>query len=223
MAHLQELVLELTDCCPLQCVHCSSHSGAVCSSRLPFQTPVRLVREAGQLGATKVSLGGGEPMCSPDLLAVIRTVADVGATPEIFTCGARGTPPVAIPDTMIRPLAAVPHLRVIFSIHGSTPHVHDSITEVPGSFRALTQSLDRFLQAGVQCELNFVPLRVNVAQFLEVVRFAEKRGVSRLSLLRFVPQGRGKRSREMLAPVAVLSPRAIGRHIELGGFRIKSG
>jgi len=200
MVPLQELVLELTDWCPLTCRHCSSDSGPNCRNRLEPELALRLVGEAAELGATKLSLGGGEPTASPHFLPVLRRVMQVPMRAEVFTCG------VALGEGSITPLgkalvgslAEVKGLKVIFSIHGPDAALHDAITQVAGSFACLSASLDACLAAGIDCEANFVPLRPNFASFGEVVRLAEERGLRRVSVLRFVPQGRGLAQRSAL-------------------------
>src|SRR4030042_3809273 len=83
----EELTLELTDWCPLKCLHCSSGSSPSCTNGLPCELALCLVDDAGRLGAAKVSLGGGEPTASESFLPVVRQVLETGMLVEVFTCG----------------------------------------------------------------------------------------------------------------------------------------
>ena len=193
MCALSELVLELTDWCPLNCKHCSSNSGPTCRNHLSGEAALRLVREASELGAAKISLGGGEPTASPNLLAVVESANRHLLAAEVFTCGAmrEGDRLGPLSADLMQALASVGGVKLIFSVHGPDSNVHDGITRSPGSFACLIASLDACLARGMDGELNFVPLRPNRACLEGIVELAEARGIERVSVLRFVPQGRG--------------------------------
>ena len=200
MGALCELVLELTDQCPQNCMHCSSSSGVASNHHLDPGVALRIIREAHALGATQVSLGGGEPTSSPILDAVLTRIAAFGVDAEVFTSGViqggRGVAPW--PDELLARLRVVPRVKVIFSVHGPDSAIHDSITRVPGSFHAMLSSVDQCVSAGILAELNFVPMRPNASAFPGVIRLALGHRVRRVSVLRFVPQGRGLQNRNRL-------------------------
>ena len=90
--HLDELKIELTQECPLACIHCSTRSNRFMRSRLPLEVVTRILCEAHELGARKVALTGGEPLVYPRLLALnggSKTAKQAGVThpsgPVIFT------------------------------------------------------------------------------------------------------------------------------------------
>jgi len=200
MIQLVDFVLELTDRCPLQCVHCSSNSSPKRTSHLTRAVVDRLVGEAMALGARKISFGGGEPTISPMLQDVLRDVDQRGMQAEVFTSGVGDTrqPVDTFSDRFIRRLAELGQLKLVFSIHGCTANVHDHVTGVNGSYDAMLDSLRRCLAAGIRCEGNFVPLKLNARSFGAVTKFAFEHGIRKLSVLRFVPQGRGLMNREQI-------------------------
>ena len=194
MAALEELVLELTDQCPQRCLHCSSNSGPTEHAELRPSVATRLVTEASELGARKLSLGGGEPTASPLFLEILHKANNRGLAVEIFTCGVtqEDTP---WPRELIDEVRHLHPLKAIFSVHGPDEETHDGITQKPGSFCTMAESLTRCVEAGIHCETNFVPLKLNFCHFREVVELSAARGAKRLSVLRFVPQGRGLQNR----------------------------
>lgn len=200
MPRLHELVLELTGSCPQRCQHCSSGSHPGSKTHLPLDVTLRLIDEAAGLGARKVSFGGGEPTASPILLLALRRVAERGMAAEVFTCGTmlRAGRLGPFGSRLVCQLREIERLKVVFSFHGPEPGVHDPITDTPGAYDVLTRSLDACLAAGITCEINFVPLRPNACTFGEVACLAENRGIARISILRFVPQGRGALNRRAL-------------------------
>ena len=200
MGILRELVIELTDHCPLECLHCSSDSSVDRSHYLTPDTSLSLVEQAYTLGAEQVSFGGGEPACSPLLEPVLKRVVGSGMRAELFTCGVvrDGTRVFPWSAALVQRLSQLANVKVIFSAHGDRPEFHDAITRVPGSFRAMLQSLDLCVAAGICVEMNFVPLRPNVGCLPGLVELGEQHGVRRISVLRFVPQGRGEAHRALL-------------------------
>lgn len=200
MDGLEELTLELTDWCPLECLHCSSTSNPNCKTHLSKELSLRLVEEAAHLGAKKISLGGGEPMGSASFLTVLRHVVELKMCAEVFTCGlvGGGQNLQGLPNEVIRGCQGLDGVNFIFSFHGASRNVHDYITKTPGSFELLLNCLRECLSSGIDCEINFVPMRVNVHEFGKLVELAEGLGIQRISILRFVPQGRGLQNRQEL-------------------------
>ncbi len=200
MCAIDELVLELTDWCALCCKHCSSESGPHRKTHLRPDVAQGLIEQAASLRANRVSFGGGEPVSSPLLLEALAHVIALGMIPEVFTCGVerRGSHPGPFSDSLVRELNKVKPLSLIFSLHGPDAQTHDHITQTPGSFHAMLNSLDRSVASGIHCEANFVPVRPNVKTFAQAVTLAASRGIRKVSILRFVPQGRGETNRKEL-------------------------
>jgi len=196
----EELTLELTDWCPSKCLHCSSGSSPSCMNGLPCELALRLVDEAGRLGAEKVSLGGGEPTASKSFLPVVRRAVGQEMFVEVFTCGltARSDGASSLPTTIFDGCAGLKGVKFIFSFHGATAHSHDYITQTPRSYDYLLTSLKNCLKSGIECEMNFVPLKVNVDEFEHLIDIAENLKIAKISILRFVPQGRGALNRAEL-------------------------
>ncbi len=193
MKGFEELTLELTDWCPSKCLHCSSGSGPNCTNKLTYEVALRLVNEAGQLGAAKLSLGGGEPTAGESFLPVVRRTLETGMLVEVFTCGlASNTQGItSLPLAIIESCTGLRGVKIIFGFHGATAQTHDYITQTPGSYECLLTSLKNCMQAEIECEMNFVPLKVNVHEFARLISIAMDMQIPRISILRFVPQGRG--------------------------------
>lgn len=193
MNGFEELTLELTDWCPSLCIHCSSNSGPACANELGRHLALRLVDEAKNLGAQKVSFGGGEPTASEGFLSVLRHTLALGMHAEIFTCGfeSQSGRPTSLDNQLLDAIAPLRNVKLIFSAHGAREETHDAVTQKRGSFDALVGSITASHAREITCEMNFVPLRVNIADFSKLVDLAEQLGMGRVSVLRFVPQGRG--------------------------------
>ena len=200
MEGLNELTLELTSWCPLRCLHCSSNSGPACEVRLEEDIVLRLIKEAASLKTKKVSFGGGEPTAAKTFVPALTRVIDLGMSAEIFTCGLVGCGKSlhSFSSELIKNCKKLPGVKFIFSIYGATAEIHDYITQTSGSFEALKKSLDKCLNSQLICEINFVPMKTNLHEFEKIVGLATNLGMSRLSVLRFVPQGRGFQNQQEL-------------------------
>ena len=198
--NLHELVLELTDECPLSCIHCSSNSGPSRRTKLKSIIATRLVDEARLLGAEKISFSGGEPICSPSLIPILLHAQSLNMSSEIFTCGVSADKGKHRPLSreLLSSIRDIDKTKLIFSLHGPSENIHEFITRVPNSFDCLTASLDMAVMLGIQCEINYVPLKPNADHFREILEYAIEHGVKRISVLRFVAQGRGLINRKKL-------------------------
>jgi pyrroloquinoline quinone biosynthesis protein E len=187
---LNELKIELTQECPLACIHCSTRSNRFTKSALPPELVKRLLREAREMGAKKVALTGGEPLVYRELPEVLRAASSLGLAPSLYTTGIKDNVLNPLDCGDARRLKAAGLERVIFSVYAAAAKIHESITGFP-SFEPTVKAVQNCVQAGLRVEFHFVPLRRNYLQFGEVVRLAESLGVPRVSALRFVPHGRG--------------------------------
>lgn len=200
MSRLRELVLEPSAWCPLSCSHCSSSSGPLATVALDPATCFRVINEAADLGVTQLSFGGGEPTSFPFLMDCVRAALRRSVKAEIFTSGIRLRERrfTSLAKPLLSALRETGQVKLIFSFLGGSPEVHDGLTGVPGSQELTLESLDKALGVCLPVELNFVPLRPNAASFSKLVALAEERGIAKISLLRFVPQGRGHLNRAEL-------------------------
>ena len=197
---LHELTIEITRKCPMRCTICSSEGGVPESNELTFLELCKIVDDASTLGTKIISLSGGEPLESPYIIDFIRYVKDKGFQLYLYTCGnvekEKGI--TSIDADTFRILKELDVDKIIFSIHGPNERIHEKITTTDGSFNNLISSIKLSQKFGHAVELHFVPVLSNFQYLPEVVLLAERLGISKLSVLRFVPQGRGAINRDEL-------------------------
>jgi len=198
--HLKELKLEVTQRCPLNCLHCSSEARPTADQEMTRDAAKRLISEATAIGVEELVLSGGEALVHPnveDLVTAASGIPSVG----IYTTGhiARGQP---MPSARWAALARLGVGKVVFSLNGATRESHERVTRVSGSFDVTTRSIRSAVDAGLAVECHFVPLRHNYGELPRLAELAVKLGIRRLSLLRFVLHGRGR----VMASRSALSP-----------------
>lgn len=228
MKDFEELSLELTDCCPLNCLHCSSNSDPFCTNHLPDGLVRSLIDEASQMGVGKISLGGGEPVIANNFFSVLSYISEKDIRAEVFTSGIASFHNYVegFSSEFIEALSKYNNLTVIFSLYGSTPEIHDCVTQTPGSFTAACCSLKECLVSGVKCEVNYVPLRINAGYFENLIDMVKSLGLRKISVLRFVPQGRGRQNRKVLEMSELEEDAFVAKILQLregSNFQIRTG
>lgn len=183
---LKEIKLEVTHACLLRCVHCSSLAGATCIRQMRWEECKRILKEASEMEVTKVDFSGGEPLLWGSLPNAIAYATEHGIDPSLYTTGIA---PHAV--AIFEALKAAGLKRVIFSVFGKEKERHETVTLVKGSFDDTLNSLKFCLKLGFNVEIHFVPMSINFEELRPVSELALELGVSRISVLRLVPQGRG--------------------------------
>lgn len=201
MSDVAELSLELTNECTLACLHCSSGSvPQKGKNELSFADHMRLLREARALGATVLSLSGGNPLLYGRLLSLVAKATDLGFDNIlIYTTGHshHGQEIHEYPGTE-ELLEYGDKVRWIFSMHSHEPVVNDFIMNVPGTTAHVTNSITWLTHQGAVVEVHMVPMKPNFLHIPQMRDLCMVLGVRKLSLLRFVPQTRGRLNKGVL-------------------------
>jgi radical SAM protein with 4Fe4S-binding SPASM domain len=188
---LKEIKLELTQECPLACVHCSTNSSRKQTNSLSKSVAIRLLHEAADLGVEKVVFTGGEPLVWPYLTEAIRTAASLHISTTLYTTGILDNALTPLSRTAASDFVQLGLRRFIFSLYSDRANIHDSITRY-GTHSATIIALQNATASGCPVELHFVAMKRNFRDLPGVVRLASETGLERVSVLRFVPQGRGR-------------------------------
>lgn len=188
---LPELKIELTQRCPLACVHCSTDSGRNQVATLPESLVMRLLHEATDLGLRNVVFTGGEPLLVDYLERVVATATELGVSSTLYTSGVAGDDLQGLSSAKAESLTRAGLQRFIFTLYSSAAQNHDSVTRY-ASHSVTLRSLSTVLSTNARVEIHFVALRSTYLELPGVIALAKSAGVHRVSVLRFVPQGRGE-------------------------------
>ncbi len=195
---LEEVKIELTKNCPLSCIHCSSNASLGNPVQLTRDIVLSLVRQAPELHVKSIIFSGGEPLLWPWLVDAVKECNIQGLNSSIYSTGINMTDDGA---REIVDLANHGLNRIIFSLHSPFKSQHEGITRKSGSFEKTVAVIKELGENGIEREIHFVPLKINYKHLPELIELARDLGIPRVSILRFVPQGRGailKKSHEML-------------------------
>lgn len=184
---------ELTDRCPLACAHCSVNAGPAKSQVIPFEFfrhAVDLVREKG---CNNIILAGGEPLSLSEFDLYAMHAHQSGAFVSVLTSGItlREGAAESVSADAYKNYREIGVNRAVFSVYADDAAVHERITQSPHSLRQTLSSIDNAWSAGLECEINFVPMKPNWRYLEGVLNLAIIHHAAKVNCLRFVPQGRG--------------------------------
>lgn len=160
---------------------------------MPLETIKEVIDDAIALGCECVNLSGGEPFVYPDLVQIVRYVHGKGVKCIVYTsgiCFEKGRP-TSISTSMLDVLHGMVD-KYIVNVEAADESTYNLImgTEFEG-FEMMRQFIRNAVSIGEIVEAHFVPTKLNYRQIPAVVEMCKMLGVSRVSFLRFVAQGRG--------------------------------
>lgn len=183
---LAEIKLEVTHRCSLACIHCSSDASSVSTKSMDVDKCIQIISQAAQLGVTSLSFSGGEPLLWEGIESAAQKSVMHGINTTVYTTGN-----VNNIDELLGSLKRIGISKCIFSVFSSDEYEHEKVTRIAGSFAGTKHAITLCGKLGVVAEIHFVPLSSNYKELKNIAELARQWKVKRVSVLRFVPQGRG--------------------------------
>lgn len=212
------LCLEVTDRCPLLCIHCSADASP--GGKAVF--PVSVFRDllADVAVQHEVYLSGGEPFTHPELGEFVSAASKTVRNVVVYTSGvcAHNGLAAAITDERLTAIAMAGVSRLDLSIYDSDPQRHDQVTRVAGSHKALSETVVRLRRLGIPFGFHYVPLVDGGRNLLRVAAFARESGAVRFHVLPLASQGRGAALAVSRIPTPLLT--MLSLMCETPGFRL---
>lgn len=217
---LNELKIEVTHRCPLACVHCSSNAGIDNVDSITLEKCLQIIDQAAALGTKEIAFSGGEPLIWAGLNEAIDRCSQHGIKTTIYTSG-------NCEDIigMFKLLSTAGLHRAIFSIYSPNEQDHIRITRKRNSFQNTISAIHVCKQLGIIPEIHFVALASNYKMLPPLVSFAANLGVESVSVLRFVPQGRGAiiAKKDILSKTQNLELIRMINSLRDEGYKIRTG
>ena len=189
---LNEITLELTQRCPNRCIHCSSLSCPEAMTCLPLEIVKEVIDDAKELGAGTICISGGEPFLYQELLEVVDYIHGHGLQTYIYSSGVTYVDgkPSSVPLSMLQALVGKIE-KLIVNVEAADSKTYDEIMGTSfGGFEMMKQTIQTAVGMGIVVEAHMVPMKINYKLIPEVIALCKMLGVSRISFLRLVNQGR---------------------------------
>ena len=202
---LKELCIEITNECPMACLHCSTSSIQLGSGSggkyISFEKLTSVVEEFKELGGEILEISGGEPLLHPQLFELIQFGINQDLEVRLYTAGLaslKGNDVVSIDPQLARKLKTSGVSRIIFNLQGAVSETHDKIVGFSGAHSLAFKSIRNIKDTGLWTGIHFVPMALNFHEIDAMMVLGSSLEVDELALLRFVPQGRGWKNRKLL-------------------------
>jgi SynChlorMet cassette radical SAM/SPASM protein ScmF len=187
---LSSIYFYLTEGCNLACRHCWIGPRFSPKGEDPGALSIDLfgaaIREAKPLGLRSIKLTGGEPLLHPDIHILLNIIRCENLGLSIETNG------VLCTSGICRDLAKMRIKQVAVSIDGVDAETHEWLRGVPGSFAKAVQGIENLVSAGIRPQVIMSLVRRNSDQIEEMIRMAEKLGVSSVKFNIVQPTARGE-------------------------------
>ena len=131
---LYSLTLELTYSCNEQCIHCYLPEQKT-RSQLSLAQLELLLTEFKRLGGLSVLITGGEPLIRKDIIEIFDLIKGLGLIVSI------NSNLTLLNDRLIDAISNLYPRAVSCSIYSANPTLHDSITQMNGSFNKSIESI----------------------------------------------------------------------------------
>lgn len=215
---LMELKLEVTYDCPLACIHCSSNAYSGNALHMGSEECLRILREASDMGVRAVAFSGGEPLVWPHIAKCVELAGSAFDEVVIYTTG-------NVDDfkSIATELKRVGLTRMVFSLYAATDAKHDWVTRVAGSFNKTIDALRDAHSLGLETEIHFVVTAYNYSELRAVCELGTSLGVSAVSVLRLVPQGRAAMLDGALSKEQILGVVTAIKQLRKEGFALRTG
>ena len=231
---IKDLCFEIIQSCPNNCLFCSSCSSIDKERMIDFETFQRTIdyfMEKG--GIEEISLSGGEPFLHPELFQMITYCKQLGIRVVLFTSGIKrreklnidvdniyerkileqmnAQPFSGVSKQEMHELKKIGLDKIVFDFQGASVDTYNQLMGTKNQFSYAADSMLRASFAGLNIDVHFIPLKNNYQEFIDILELLEIIEVHHISILNFVPQGRGKTNEKLLT----LSSEEMQKFIEI--------
>lgn len=203
---IKDLCFEIIETCPNNCLFCSSCSLISKTKIIDFELfkkTINYLIEKG--GIEEISLSGGEPLLHPNIFEMIKYCKDKNIRVVLFTsCIVRrkyidSMCKKLIPDYKFsgidrKDLILLKELgldKIVFDFQGASVDTYNNLMGTKNRFTYVADSMLRASLVGLNVDVHFIPLKSNYKEFLDILEILEICEIKQISILNFVPQGRG--------------------------------
>lgn len=88
--------------------------------------------------------------------------------------------------------------KIVFDFQACNCKVYDEIMGTKNEWTLIASSLIRATFSGLETDIHFIPTKINYKELPDLIEIANIGEVNNLSILNFVPQGRGEINKELL-------------------------
>lgn len=126
--------IEITSLCNAKCFYCYNDSGNEKHNSIKMSLIEKVIREDENISNKEITISGGEPFLHNDIIKIISLVNSKHIKCKIITNG------TCLNEKVLELLKEM-QITLQFSLNGFVPNTHDSITTIPGSYKAIFDAI----------------------------------------------------------------------------------
>lgn len=215
---INDLCFEIIEKCPNNCLFCSSESTISKCRKVDFDTFKKTINHFMKLGGVdEISFSGGEPMLHPNIYEMVKYCSDLGIKTTLYTSGITRREPLTasfdphiqkilcqlgdfrgITKEEFKKLEECGLDKVVFDLQASEEDEYNKLMGTKNNLPLLLQSMVRASFCDFDKSVHFIPNKINVTQLKDVLELTELAEIKELRVLKFVPQGRGRKNKKEL-------------------------
>jgi radical SAM protein with 4Fe4S-binding SPASM domain len=168
--HLTQFQVELTSRCNERCVHCYiPHENKI--SDIDPALFYDMLDQLRDMGVLNLTLSGGEPMLHPQFATFLRKAKDYDFSINVLSNL------TLLNDEIIAEMKANRLSSVQVSLYSMEPEIHDSITQVLGSFYKTRDAILRLIENDIPLQISCPVMKQNKNSYVAVAKWAEEHRV----------------------------------------------
>lgn len=169
---LLSALLEITYRCNEKCIHCYAVGCNETDKELSTQEWFSILDQLSDANVLEVTFTGGDVFMRRDFLELFDYAINKRFLVNILSNGVLAT------DEQLRHIAEKYPNNFAISIYGDNAKLHDSITQVHGSFAKSCRALKMLKELGVSITVNNVMMKQNADNYLGIDNLAKELGAS---------------------------------------------
>ncbi len=195
---IKEITVEVTQKCNSNCIFCSSFSESKSNSEIPLSKLKEISSFAKNKMAATINISGGEPLLYPDLIPYLSFNKAQNLFTVIYTSGNADF--INFFNELEKTDISISDVRFVFNYQSVDSSVFKKLTKTSVSFslKTLNENIALCLMKQFDVEVHIVPNAININTIFDTCKFLKEFGVSKVSLLRIVYQGRAEKNKTVL-------------------------
>jgi radical SAM protein with 4Fe4S-binding SPASM domain len=167
---LTNFQIELTSKCNERCVHCYiPHENK--KSNIKPELFFNILEQCREMGVLSLTLSGGEPMLHPNFVEFLRKAKEYDFALNVLSNL------TLLNDEIIIEMKANRLSSVQVSLYSMNGDIHDSITQVPGSFVKTREAILKLIENDIPLLISCPVMKQNKSCCADVIKWAEKHKV----------------------------------------------
>ncbi len=185
LAHsLEHIIMEITNVCNLNCMHCYNDSGCRTENELTLEEVYKVIDEIKNLGVLRITLSGGEPLMHPHFFEIAEYIKEHNLELGLFTNGTLITKDVA------KTLKNLSFLKVTVSIDSLTPDIHDQFRGKKGAWKKTMEGINHLKAEGITIKPAIALSKLNLSEIVDLFTLFCEEGVDDYQLMPVFATGR---------------------------------